>query len=193
MKTTNRKYMAIMTLSLATAFFNGCSNQEVALASSLANSAAASTGVNSTSFNPNSMLSSSASRQGLAQSQVIGAQMMMNPAVLGVGAVGTAISQKNAAENRAAYGQLSAMMADPNKANSSMEKQMVKAYNQKYGTNFRTMEALQDAVKIGGYNKQEGTNFKTFDQVRKDYNGKKGTDFKNNKEFRAYLAKEGGR
>ena len=188
MKTTNKRYITIMALSLTTAFFAGCSNQEVALANSMANSAAASTSVNSSSFNPNSVLSSSASRQGLAQSQVIGAQMMMNPAVIGVGAVGTAISEKNKAENRAAYGKLSTMMDDPDKANSSMGNQMVKAYNQQNGTNFRSMQELQDHAKVTGYNEQEGTKFKTFDEVREDYNKKKGTKFKNNNEFRAYIA-----
>ncbi|HIQ46445.1 MAG TPA: hypothetical protein EYH57_02370 [Sulfurovum sp.] len=192
MKITNRKNITIMIFPLAIALFSGCSNQEFALANSLANSATASTGVNSSSFNPNSMLSSSASRSGLAQSQVIGAQMLMNPAVLGVGALGTAISEKNKAENRAAYGKLSAMMADPNKANSTMEKHMVRAYNKKYGTKYRTMQELQDSAKVSGYNKQEGTKFQDLDGVRKDYNRKKGTKFKNNNEFREYIAKTRG-
>ena len=189
MKITNRKNITIMIFPLAIALFSGCSNQEIALANSLANGATASTGVNSSSFNPNSMLSSSASRSGLAQSQVVGAQMLMNPAVLGVGALGTAISEKNKAENRAAYGKLSAMMADPNKANSTMENQMVRVYNKQYGTKFRNMEELQDHAKVSGYNKQEGSKFKNLDEVRLDYNKKKGTKFKNNREFRAYIAK----
>jgi len=192
MKTTNRKNITIMIFPLAIALFSGCSNQQLALANSLANSATASTGVNSSSFNPNSMLSSSASRSGLAQSQVVGAQMLMNPAVLGVGALGTAISEKNQAENRAAYGKLSAMMADPNKANSTMEKYFVRAYNKKYGTKYRTMQELQDSAKVSGYNKQEGTKFQDLDGVRKDYNRKKGTKFKNNNEFREYIAKTRG-
>ena len=189
MKITNRKNITIVIFPLAIALFSGCSNQELALANSLANGAIASTGVNSSSFNPSSMLSSSASRRGLAQSQAIGAQMLRNPAVLGVGALGTAISEKNQAENRAAYGSLSAMMADPNKANSAMEKFMVRAYNKKYGTKYRTMQELQDSVKVNEYNKQEGTKFQNFDEVREDYNRKKGTKFKNNNEFREYIAK----
>lgn len=179
-----------MSLSLAVVLFSGCSNQEVALANSLANSAVGASGVTSGgsgSFNPHSSLKSPDAVSGMAQSQVIGAQMMMNPGVIGAGAVGTAISEQNKAENRAGYKKVSALMDDPDTTNDHYSTMMVQAYNKQNGTHYRTMQELQDAAKIQGYNKQSGTNFKTFKEVRLDYNKKKGTDFKTDKQFRDWI------
>lgn len=66
---------------------------------------------------------------------------------------------------------------------------LVNLYNQKEGTNFRTLEALQDAIKVMGYNEKEGTTCKDLDEVRMDYNRKNSTNFKSNKEFRDWIAK----
>ncbi len=173
----------------AAILFSGCTNQEAALAGSLANSAAGAAGVSTggSGFNPYSTLSSASALKGVGQSQIVGAQMLANPAVLGVGAVGTAISEHNKAQNKKAFGDVADLYANSDGVNSKMENMMVQSYNKKYGTRFRTMQELQDYAKVTGYNKQEGTKFSTFGQVRADYNKKHGTKFKTNREFRAYL------
>ncbi len=165
--------------------FTGCSQTETALSNTLINSAASTTGVGST-FNPASSLASPAS-VGMAQSQVIGAQMLANPAVLGVGAVSGAISEQNQQQNKAAYSKLSALTDDSGSTNNAMEMMMVQQFNKQKGTHFKSMQELQDYAKITGYNEQEKTNFTTFTQVREDYNKKKGTNFKTDKEFRDWL------
>lgn len=189
MKRSNKTYIG-STIIAAALFFSGCSQQEVALANTMANSAASASGVTggSSAFNPNASLASPAAA-GMAQSQVIGAQMLANPAVLGVGAVGTAISAHNEAQNKAAFGKVTELYADSDGANSQMEMMMVNSYNKQKGTHFKNMQELQDYAKITGYNKQEGTKFTTFTQMREDYNKKQGTQYKTDREFRAAISR----
>ena len=180
----------IMSLA-AIGIFNGCSQQEVAMANTLANStmASQSAGSNVGTSTVGNMLSSSAAQQGYAQSQVIGAQMMMNPAVIGVGAVGGAISAKNQAQNKAAFEKMTDLYVNSDSVNNSMEMKMVQIYNKKHGTNFKNMQELQDFAKIKGYNKQQGTNFTSFTEVREDYNKKNGTQYKTDNEFRKAVSR----
>jgi len=183
------KMIVRLSVSLAVMLFSGCSNQEAALANSLANSAAGASGVSSGSgsFNPNSSLTSPAALKGMGQSQVIGGQMLMNPGVIAAGAVGMAVSEHNQAQNKAAFGKMTDMYVNADKMNSSMEEMMVKSYNQKYGTHYRSMVELQEATKIAGYNKKYGTKYTKLGEVRRDYNKRKGTHYKNDKEFRNFI------
>lgn len=170
--------------------FSGCANREMALTNALMNGAMQTSGTaakvgNSTVAN---MLKSPQAMKGLGQSQVIGARMMMNPAVLGVGALGTAISKRNEAKNRAAFGNVAELAVHSDRVNNSMQHMLVKAYNQKHGTHYRTFNELQDHAKIKGYNEQEGTHFTTFTEVRNDYNRKNGTHFQTDRALREYIA-----
>jgi len=130
---------------------NGCSQQEAALANTMLNAAGGATNraTGGGSFNPASSLSSPAALSGMAQSQVVGAQMLANPALLGVGAVGTAISQYNQAQNRKAFGKVTDLYVNADRVNNKMEMMMVRQYNKKYGTHFKTMQELQSALKQG--------------------------------------------
>jgi outer membrane murein-binding lipoprotein Lpp len=189
----NRKTIltTVSALAVAGTLFSGCSQQEVQLASSLANSAAGSVGTHNAPVNQLQTLSSPAGA-GMLQSQVIGAQMLTNPAVLGVGAVSTAISEHNKAQNQKAFGNISSMYVNSDQINSRMEGMMVQAYNKKYGTQYRTMAQLQEAVMIEGYNEKCGTKYTTLSQVRVDYNKRKGTHFETDNEFRVWLEKQKG-
>ena len=118
MKNITKKSKTITVLAATGALFSGCSQQEAQLASTLANSAANSVG-NPHSVNQLKTLASPAGA-GMLQSQVIGAQMLANPAVLGVGAVSTAISERNKAQNKKAFGDVSDMYVNSDKINSGM-------------------------------------------------------------------------
>ncbi len=188
-----KKTTQLLTITTTALLCLGCSNQELQVAQTLANSAASASastsGSNVGTATVGNMLSSSAAQQGVAQSQVIGAQMMMNPAVLGVGAIGTAINEKNMAKNREGFSKVTELAVNSDQANNSMQNMMVRAYNQKHGTNFKTFTDIQDFAKVTGYNKQQGTQFNTLAEVREHYNKQKGTNFQTDQEFRDWIAK----
>ncbi|MDY0403687.1 hypothetical protein [Sulfurovum sp.] len=187
MKTTIK---TTLVLAAASAFFTGCSQQEMALANSLASSAMGSSGAGSSvgASTMANMAGSTGAQQGFAQSQAIGAQMMMNPAVMGLNALGAAQNEYQGAKNREGFSQLTELAVNSDQANNSMQNMMVRAYNQKHGTRFKTFTELQDHAKVEGYNKEQGTQFKTLVEVREDYNKKNGTNFKTDQELRAYIA-----
>ncbi len=187
MKNTQTMVKTVTALAVIGSIFTGCSQQEAQLANSLASSAVNSVGTPNASVNNLKTLASPAGA-GMVQSQIVGAQMLMNPAVLGVGAVGTALSEHNKAQNRKAFGDVSNMYVNSDRVNNQMEGMMLQAYNKKYGTHYRTMAQAQEATKIQGYNKKYGTKYTTFSQVRVDYNKRKGTHFKTDNEFRAWIA-----
>ena len=172
----------LLTALAAALIFGGCSQQEVALAQSMANSGAAAAASGKGAGVGNSMvantLSSPAAMGGMAQSQVIGAQMLANPVTLGVTGLGMALSAQHEAENRRGFNQLMEMMEHSDKYNHNMEMTMVHAYNKQHGTHYKSAQELQYAVKVQGYNKQYGTRFKNMDEVRIDYNRRHGTDYK---------------
>lgn len=174
----------------AGAFVTGCSQQEMALANSLASSAMGSSGSGSSAGASAmaNMAGSTAAQQGFAQSQAIGAQMQLNPVVMGLNALGAAQNEYQGARNREGFNNITELAVNSDQANNSMQNMMVSAYNQKHGTHFKTFTELQDHAKVTGYNKQEGTDFKTFAEVREDYNKKNGTSFKTDQELRAYIA-----
>ncbi len=178
----------ITTITLIGVMLTGCSQQEAQLANTLASSAVNTVGTPNSSVSNIKMLASPAS-VGMMQSQVIGAQMLMNPTVLGVSAVSGAISQKNMRQNTKAFGDMSDMYVNSDRTNSKMEGMMVQAYNRKYGTKYKTMNQIQEVTKIQGYNEKYSTKYTTLSQVRVDYNKRKGTQFKTDNEFRAYIAK----
>ena len=186
MKNITKTLTTVTVLALTGTLFSGCSQQEAQLANSLANSAVRSVG-NPNSVNQLKTLASPAG-VGMLQSQVIGAQMLANPAVLGVGAVSTAISEHHKAQNKKAFGDVTDMYVNSDKVNSGMEGMMVKAYNNKYGTHFTSMAQLQEATKIQGYNEKYHTKYRTLSEVRVDYNKRNGTHFKTDKAFRKWLA-----
>lgn len=130
------------------------------------------------------------SKKGFLQGQAIGAKMLSNPAMLGVGALGSIQDQRNKAANKAAFGKLSSMMSNPDAVNNTMENRMLQAVNQQNGTHFGTMQELQDSYKVSGYNEEEGTHFTTLRQVRLDHNKKKGTTFLTDKAFRDWIAED---
>ena len=189
MKNTKTIVKTITTIVVIGSIFTGCSQQEAQLVNSLASSAVNSAGTPNVSVNHMKTLASPAGA-GMLQSQVVGVQMLANPTVLGVGAVSTAISEHNKAQNRKAFGDVSDMYVNSDRMNTQMEGMMVQAYNKKYGTHYRTMAQVQEVTKIQGYNKKYGTKYTTFSQVRVDYNKRKGTHFKTDNEFRAWLAKQ---
>ena len=183
-KTTTILKTVIAMVAVGT-LFSGCSQQEAQLAQSLVGSAA-SLATPNTSNTLNTLASPAG--VGMAQSQVIGAQMLANPTVLGVGAVSTAISEHNKAQNKKAFGDVTDMYVNSDKMNSGMERMMVKAYNQKYGTKFTSMRQLQETEKIKGYNQKYGTKYSTLSELRVDYNKRNGTDFKTDTAFRRWMA-----
>ncbi len=189
MKNTKTIVKTITTIVVIGSIFTGCSQQEAQLANTLASSAVNASGTPNASVNHMKTLASPAGA-GMLQSQVVGAQMLANPAVLGVGAVSTAISEHNKAQNRKAFGNVSDMYVNSDLMNTQMEGMMVQAYNKKYGTHYKTMAQVQEVTKIQGYNKKYGTKYTTFSQVRVDYNKRKGTHFKTDNEFRTWLAKQ---
>ena len=171
------------------ALFTGCSQQEMALANSLAGSAMGGSGSgNAGRATVANMSSSPAAQQGFAQSQVIGAQMQLNPVTMGLSALGAAQNEYHGAKNREGFNQLTELAVNSDQANNSMQQMMVRAYNQKHGTHFKSFTELQDHAKVRGYNKEQGTDFKTFSEVRMDYNKKNGTHFQTDQELRAYIA-----
>ena len=80
------------------------------------------------------------------------------------------------------------MYVNSDKMNNSMEAMMVKSYNQKYGTRFTSMAQLQESVKIQGYNEKHGMKYASLGEVRQDYNKRKGTNYKTDAEFRAFIS-----
>jgi len=178
----------IASAAVIGSLFTGCTQQEAQLANTLASSAVHAAGTSNASVNNLNTLASPAGA-GMVQSQVIGAQMLMNPGALGAGAAATALSEHHKAQNRKAFGDISNMYVNSDRMNSQMEGMMLQAYNKKYGTHYRTMAQAQEATKIQGYNKKYGTRYTTLSQVRVDYNKRKGTHFKTDNEFRAWIAK----
>jgi len=187
MRKTTTILKTVTALVVVGTLFTGCSQQEAQLAQSLAGSAASSMATPNTSVNTLNTLASPAG-VGMAQSQIIGAQMLANPAVIGVGALSTAISEHNKAQNKKAFGDVTDMYVNSDKVNSGMEGMMVKAYNQKYGTKFTSMRQLQETEKIKGYNQKYGTKYSTLSELRVDYNKRNGTDFKTDTAFRKWMA-----
>lgn len=178
----------LLLITTATLLFVGCSNQEMQVANTLANTTASTSGVNQSPMNSSDVLPSSASQIGAVQGQAIGAATLANPVVVGMGAYAAAQDAKIGTENKAAHKKLSNVMANSDQVNNNVANSRVVAYNQKMGTNYRTMEELQDSVKVSGYNEEQGTQFKTFTQVREDYNKKNGTAFASDKELRDWIA-----
>ena len=187
MKNTKSIVKTVATLAVIGSVFTGCSQQEAQLANTLASTAVNAAGSPHASVNNLKTLASPAGA-GMVQSQVVGAQMLMNPGVLGAGAVGTALSEYNKAQNRKAFGDISNMYMNSDRVNSQMERMMLQAYNKQNGTHYKTMAQAQEATKIQAYNKKYGTKYTTFSQVRVDYDKRKGTHFKTDNEFRAWLA-----
>lgn len=184
-----KKTTQLLTITTTALLFLGCSNQEMQVAQTLANSAASASGVTPSSpMKSSDVLSSAESRAGFVQGQAIGASTLANPAVLGMGAYAAAQNAKRMEENKKSYNQLSNMMENSDQANDQVANVWVRAYNKKYGTNYRTMEELQDSAKVSGYNEQYGTQFKTLTEVREHYNKEKGTNFKTDQELRDYIA-----
>lgn len=168
---------------------NGCSQQEAILAQTMANSAAgaATSGKGArvgNAMNAN-MLTSPSAMSGVAQGQLVGAQMAMNPGVIGAGAVGTAISEYNKAQNRKSFGKVTDLYVNSDQVNSGMQATMVRAYNQQHGTHYKNMQELQYAVKVQRYNKKYHTCCKSMDDVREDYNKRFGTNYRTTSELLA--------
>ena len=167
---------------------SGCTQNEATLANTLANSALGAAGGSSVGNSMvGNMLSSPAAMGGLVQSQVIGAQMAMNPALLGVGALGTAVSRYHEAQNRQAYRKLSAFMGNSDTANAKAQRMLVEAYNKKYKTHYTRYSDIKDAMRVEGYNQKYHTRCKTLTDMRKDFSHRFGISFKDNKTFRTYL------
>lgn len=187
MKITQK--ITLLSLGLVV-LLNGCAPHETAIADALVNKTMASskTGVKVGNATVKNMLKSPDAIKGMGKSQVIGAQMMLNPAMLGVGALGTAISKKNEAKNKKAFGDITDLAVNSDRVNNSMQSMMVRAYNQKHGTHFKSFNELQDHGKIKGYNTQQGTNFQTLSEVRTHYNANNDTEFKTDQDFRDYIA-----
>ena len=133
------------------------------------------------------ILKSAASQKGYVQSKVIGAKMLANPALMGVGAVSMAISKHNEAKNRAAFGDVAELSANADKVSSNMETMMVKIYNKKHGTHYATMAQVRQAVQIEGYNQKHGTHCQTLTDLRTDYNKRNGTSYQSNEAFVAAM------
>ena len=127
---------ATITLALSAILFSGCSNQEVMMAQSVANGAVATQGT-ANYFN------ASLNQVGVLQGQAAGYSTFANPMALGTIAAAGALSAQRAAENKKSYKKLNTMMANQNVSND-----IVKSYNKKYGTNYRSMAELQNAKKI---------------------------------------------
>ena len=66
---------------------------------------------------------------------------------------------------------------------------MIRDYNYKFGTNFTTMQQVQDDMKVRQYNAMQNTRFTTLTQVREDYNRRYHTNFRTNQEFRDWINK----
>jgi len=134
MKTTILK--ATITLALGATLFSGCSNQELMMAQSVANGAVATQGTAN-------YFSTSLNQVGVVQGQAAGYSTFANPMALGTIAAAGALSAKRAEDNKKSYKKLNKMMATQNISND-----IVKSYNKKYGTNYRSMAELQNAQKI---------------------------------------------
>jgi len=183
--------VTIMTaMAVAALLFSGCTQQEMALAQSMANSGAAVAASGKGTSVGNSLvantLSSPAAMSGMVQSQVVGAQMLANPALLAVGGVGTALSEQQKAKNRKAFGKVTELYVNSDSVNHGMESMMLREYNRQHGTHYKSMRELQYAAKVQGYNKKYGTRFKTMEEVRVDYNRRYGTDYKSVEQLLAH-------
>ena len=147
------KIITGISLSLLVVLCSGCRKHEVKLAHSLANSTSGVSSIKRAgigSFKPHSSLVSPAAVSGMAQSQVIGAKMLMNPSVIGVGAVSMAISENNAARNREGYKKVLALKENPD----YYPNRAIQAYNKKNGTHYKTIQEIQDALRSERYKKK---------------------------------------
>jgi hypothetical protein len=187
MKTTIKHTMK-KTLALGGAMvlaLSGCSQQEMALAQTMANSAigTSASGISTGSAMNTGILTSSDALKGVGQSQAIGVQMLANPAVVGVGAVSMAIDAKNREKNRKSFDKITNLYANSDSVTSSIEAKIVQSYNRQHGTHYTSMQQLQDSAKVQGYNEKFGTHFQTLDDVRIDYNKRHGTNYKTTTEL----------
>jgi len=100
----------------------------------------------------------------VAKGRAIGAQLANRPSALGVSAVSHAISRQNQIKNLNSFNELKNLF-DSGKLNRHYTNQILDHYNKKYGTNFKTIEQLQDFVRVQEYNKEYGTNYKSVKEI----------------------------
>lgn len=131
-----KKIILMGTVTLMGMLFSGCSNQELMMAQSAANGAM---GAQSTA----SYFNASLNTVGVVQGQAAGFSTFANPMALGTIAAVGALSAKRAEDNKKGYADMTSIMAS-----QDMSGDMVKAYNKKYGTHYRTMAELQHSQKI---------------------------------------------
>lgn len=102
----------------------------------------------------------------ILQGQAVGAQLTLNPAVIGTTAITEAMDAKKQRENEEAFRKLQKL--DVNALYNQYAQQAVLQYNKEHGTNFKSLNEINEFLQIEEYNKKYGTKFTTIEQVKND-------------------------